>query len=284
VKGAKQGQITQSTSKGHENQTRIGGFTVGVSQSAGGAQGKRLMVKRTIDGASPLLLQALVTDEALTEVRVDVCEQAPTGALTCAVRVDLTPGRLSSMSLGATQEFLAFDYNRMTTTTGSGAGAELSELTTSAVGSSSLPGGFESGTIETAPSTGADFVYLSIPGVRGNVTSKGREQQIEVRGAAFKVVKAPGADPQFSTFDVDTADPHASFLNFVAMQTAVPDLHVEFCNAAASGALQCLYDYWLRGARFQSYVLRSGGESIGMSFRTMEMNFNGTPFQYTLPP
>jgi type VI protein secretion system component Hcp len=279
VQGSVQGRIGAATQKGREGQNVIDGFTFSVGPSSGGApRAKQLAVKRVPDVATPQFLQALVSEEPLTDVHLDVCTQNALGVDVCSTRAQLQNARLSSMSVGAAQELLAFDYDTVNVGT-------LSGRSESYLVDDRASGARELATVEMAtPAIGGDTTYmvLSVPGVIGAVTRKGFEGTISVKGAAFKAVKPLGDKPQFSNFEIDTAEPHASFLDGILGLREPKNITLKICTIAnpVTGVQQCGYVYQLLGAVFQSYDMTSSRETLKTSFTGINASYGGNTFTF----
>jgi type VI secretion system secreted protein Hcp len=130
LKGSKQGQIkaSESASKVDANAFRIESFK--IVDPAGAPAGKRkhapLVITKEIDSASPKLLQALQTNEALTELLVKASDPASktpsdvtieaTNALVTKIDHVGTDAQHPSLAKGKSYEEISFTYQKITVT------------------------------------------------------------------------------------------------------------------------------------------------------------------------
>lgn len=273
VQGSVQGRIGEGTQKGREGQNVLKGFTFGAGPSSGGSpQATQLVVKRVPDPATAQFLQALANEESMTTVRLDVCD-VQVQSTVCITRANLQNARISSMSVGAAEELLAFEFDTASVDTLTNRRSESLFVDDRASGPRELR------TVEMAnPAMGGDTTYMAlvVPGVFGAATRKGFENTVIVKGAAFKVVKPSGDKLQFSNFQIDTADPHATFLDGVLGTRDPRTVTLKICtfSGGLTGTIeQCGYTYDLLGAVFQSYEMTSSRETLKTSFSGLRVNY-----------
>lgn len=109
VAGASQGDITGgSTRAGREGWIEVIGWSheiaspqdaaTGSGRMAARVQHKPLVVVKTIDAATPLLLQAAATNESLSDVTLDMIGSSASGAQTVAFKVQLENARVAGVA------------------------------------------------------------------------------------------------------------------------------------------------------------------------------------------
>jgi type VI secretion system secreted protein Hcp len=102
VTGLKQGPVKTGQKAGS---FEVFGFSFGTNtptgSNSGGASGKRqhspITIVKEVDSASPLLLQALVTNEALKTIQISFTRPSKTGQETVYERITLTNAFISSV-------------------------------------------------------------------------------------------------------------------------------------------------------------------------------------------
>ena len=111
VTGVKQGQITgDAAEKTHARQIQVTEFSYGVSTPrdavsglpTGKRQHRAVLVTTPTGSHTPKLFQAIVTNEALTAVEIDVYMPAKTGVEALALSIKLTNAMISQFDLNDT--------------------------------------------------------------------------------------------------------------------------------------------------------------------------------------
>src|SRR5207237_380983 len=106
VKGQKSGNVqVGSQAKGHEGSSEVLGFAYGVSSprdaATGQASGKRihkpLIITKELDKSSPILFQALVTNEVLPEVNFQFTRAGSDGKEIQYYTIKLTNATISEI-------------------------------------------------------------------------------------------------------------------------------------------------------------------------------------------
>ena len=142
----------------------------------------------------------------------------------------------------------------------------------------------ESGVVEYASPVGADFIYARVKSsklgdVRGNVESKGHEHWIRGQGLKFRVAVPFKGVPQFSSFSIDTIEPHARLID-AAVENDLVSVDLDICTMGSKGVEECNYRYSFASPTFKSYTIRSSHESMEIDTPSIDMSFDLYNFIY----